>query len=117
MVGFNHFITFNNNGRITDYQRNYTKDYAKQVHIYLPPNFNNKKQYNAVFSVAVLDTYPKQILTVEGEKSDTDLNKYTFDLTNLYLQLKSQNKLGLCRVKLTSDNGRTKFESESFRIQ
>ena len=115
MVGFNHIITFNQNGKITDYQKSYNKEYAKKLNIYLPLNFNNKKRYIAELSVAVNNTFPKQIIKVEGYKSDTDLNLYQFDLTNLY-NLQARKELGLFKFKLYSDNHRTKFESEVFRI-
>ena len=114
MVGFNYVITFNNNGKITDYQKDYNKETSKIVNAFLPLNYNNKKNYKAVMSVAVANTYPTQVLKVEGYKSESDLNKYIFDLTQLYNSTKK--KYGLCRIELFLDNGRTKFKSESFRI-
>lgn len=119
MVSFNHIITFNNNGKITDFQKSYSDNYLKTLNVFLPLNYNNKKQYHAELSAAVENTYPRQIVTVEGFKSDTDLNKYVFDLSELYRSLHSSStrkRLGLCKIKLYSDNGRVKFESESFRI-
>lgn len=115
MVGFNTTIVFNNNGKIIDYQKAYNQNYGKTVNIFLPLNFNNKKNYKAEMSVAINNTFPKEIEIVEGVKSDSDLNKYTFDVTQLYY-LNVKKKLGLSKIKLYSSNGRTQFESESFRL-
>lgn len=118
MVGYNNIITFNNNGKVTDYQKAYNDNYAKILNVFLPLSFNNHKCYHAELSMAVNNTYPKKVIRVDGVKSDTDLNKYIFDLSEIYrLYYEAQNKKpGLCRVTLYSDNGRAKFESESFRI-
>lgn len=115
MTGFNHVIVFNQNGKISDYQKAYNKENAKTIRICLPLNFNNKKNYKAELSVAINNTYPTQVETVEGYKSETDLNVYNFDITQLYY-LQAKRKLGLFKFKLYSDDGRTKFESEAFRI-
>lgn len=118
MVGFNNIIVFNNNGKITDYQKSYNNEYAKIVNIFLPLNFNSKKQFKAELSMSVDNTYPKEVVKVEGYKSETDLNKYIFDLSELYRNyyVAQKKKPGLCKIKLYSDNGRVKFESESFRL-
>lgn len=116
MVGFNHIVIFNNNGKITDFQKAYNKESQKTLSVFLPLNFNNKKRYKAVLSIAVNNTYPKRIETVEGFKSEADLNKYVFDITQMFA-LNANKKFGLCRVKLVDDNNRTQFESESFRLQ
>lgn len=115
MVGFKHKITFNNNGKITDYQKSYNDNYSKIVEVFLPLNFNNKKKYKIRLSASINNTFPKRIEEVEGIKSDTDLNKYTFDVSNLFLLTKNS-KLGLCKIRLINDSNRIKFESESFRI-
>lgn len=115
MVGFNHVITFNNNGKVTDYQRNFNKNNAKKLTVFLPPNFNNKRNFNCTLSIAVLNTYPTQVEVIEGCKSDTDLNCYEFDVTQLYL-LNARRKFGLCKIKLLKGNGRTEFESEAFKL-
>lgn len=115
MIGFNHVIVFNQNGKVVDYQKTYTKEDAKTIRVCLPLNFNNKKNYRAELSVAINNTYPTQVEIVEGYKSETDLNVYNFDVTQLYY-LQAKKKLGLFRFKLYSDNGRTKFESETFRV-
>lgn len=115
MTGFVYNITFNQNGKITDYQKSYNRDNSKIVNIFLPLNYNNKKEYNAILSVAINNTFPRKIVYAEGFKSLTDLNKYTFDITQLYLQEKDK-RLGLCEIRLTTDNNRTKFKSESFRL-
>ena len=115
MVGFNNIITFNNNGKVTDYQRAYNKEYGKTLKVFLPLNFNNKKDYIAKLTVAINNTYPKEIKIVEGIKSETDLNCYEFDLTQLFYKLVKK-QIGLCRVCLVTDKGRVRFESESFRV-
>lgn len=116
-VGFNYVITFNNNGKISDYQKSFNNNYAKIVKIFLPLNYNNRKEYEAILSVSINDTFPKQIETVLGYKSDSDLNCYIFDISELYRKYKSFKKLGLTRLKLLcSNSNRTKFQSESFRL-
>lgn len=115
MVGFNHVIVFNQNGKVIDYQKSYNKENAKKVKVILPLNFNNKKNYKAELSVAINNTYPKEIRTAEGYKSESDLNVYDFDLTQLFF-LQTNKKLGLFKLKLYSENNRIKFESEVFRI-
>lgn len=115
MVGFKNSIVFNQNGKVVDYQKSYNKEYDKTLSVFLPLNFNNKKHYRAELSISLNNTYPKQIEIVEGYKCEDDLNKYEFNLTQLYL-LDMKKKLGLCRFKLYSDNGKVRFESESFRL-
>lgn len=116
MVGFNNVIVFNNTGKVSDYQKSYNDNYAKTLKVYLPAYFNNKKLYDAVLSTAINNTFPKQIETVVGIKSEYDLNCYEFDLSDLYAKYKQHNKIGLTRFTLYCDNGRQKFQSESFRI-
>lgn len=116
MIGYNYIIVFNQNGKIQDYQKAYNSETAKTINLFLPLCFNNKKQYRAELSIAVNNTFPKQIITVCGKKAENDLNKYIFDLTAIYSSTLTKNKYGLCKFKLLSDNGRVKFESESFRI-
>lgn len=115
-VGFNHIIVFANTGKISDYQKSYNDNYAKTVKCFLPLNFNNKKQYQAILSVSINNTFPKEIVEIIGYKSDTDLNCYNFDLSEVYKQYKTQQKIGLTRFTLIEDDGRVKFRSESFRI-
>ena len=115
-VGFNHIIIFNNNGKIVDYQKAYNNQYAKTVKIFFPSNINNRKNYSAILSTAINNTYPKQVEFVEGVKSETDLNCYVFDLSEIYRKYKNLQKIGLTRVKLICDSGRDKFCSETFRI-
>lgn len=118
MVGFNNIIVFNNNGKIIDYQKSYNKEYAKILNIFLPLNFNNKKNYHIELSMAIDNTYPREIIKIDGVKSEEDLNKYTFNLSELYRNyyVAQKKKPGLSRIRLYTDNGRVKFESESFRI-
>lgn len=115
VVGFNHVITFNNNGKVTNYQHSYNKNNAKKLTVFLPLNFNNKRKFTCNLSVAVTNTYPTQIEVVEGIKSETDLNCYEFDVTQLYL-LNARRRFGLCKIKLLKSNGRTEFESEAFKL-
>lgn len=114
-VGFNHIITFDKNGKILDYQKAYTDNYAKELKVFFPLNFNNKDDYAAILSVAINDTFPKQIETAVGSKSDTDLNCYIFDISELYREYKNFNKLGLMKIQLFYNDGKCKFTSESFR--
>lgn len=114
-VGFNHVITFANTGKVTDYQKSYTENYAKIIKCYLPLNFNNKKNYHAILSVAINNTYPKEIVKVDGIKSETDLNCYEFDVSEVYRQYYPTKKIGLMKITLLNDNGRAKFQSETFR--
>lgn len=118
MVGFINSIVFNNNGKIIDYQKSYNDNYSKILNIYLPLNYNNKKNYTAKLYMAIDNTYPREIISVQGNKSDTDLNKYIFDVTEIFKEqyIKQKRKPGLCRIKLSVDDGRIKFESESFRL-
>lgn len=114
-IGFNHTITFNQNGRVVDYQKEYNKLNAKRVCVILPLNHNNKKENNIELSVAINNTYPRQIEKVKGYKSDTDWNMYYFDITQL-IDVKKRKNIGLSKIKLYSNKGRVKFESEHFRI-
>ena len=115
MVGFIYNITFNQNGKIIDYQKSYNNTYGKVINIFLPLNFNNNKEYKAQLSIAINNTFPREILFIDGYKCNDDLNKYAFDLTQIYLQDKDK-RLGLCEIRLLTENNRTKFKSESFRI-
>ena len=114
-VGFNYVITFNNNGKVTDYQKSYNENYGKFIKIFLPLNFNNRKNYNCILSVAINNTFPKVVESVLGCKEELDLNCYNFDISELYRKYGSMRKLGLMRIKLLEDDGRCKFTSESFR--
>lgn len=115
-VGFNNIITFSNNGKISDYQKAYDNNYGKIIKTYLPLHINNKKDYEAILSVSINNTFPKQIEIVKGYKNETDLNCYIFDVSELYRKYYENKKLGLTRLKLMCDNGRVKFISESFRL-
>lgn len=115
-VGFNHIITFANTGKITDYQKSFTDNYAKTLRCFLPLSFNNKKQYKAKLSIGINNTYPKEIVEVIGTKSETDLNCYDFDLSQVYSQYGYFKKIGLIRLTLQRDDGRVKFQSETFKI-
>lgn len=115
-VGFNNTIVFANTGKVMDYQKSFSDNYAKILKVFLPPNFNNKKQYKAILSVSINNTFPKEIENVLGVKSDSDLNCYIFDVSELYRKYQSLKKLGLTQFRLFADDGRTKFKSESFRI-
>lgn len=116
-IGFFHVITFNNNGKITDYQKSYTDNYDKKLKVFLPLNYNNKKEYTIILSVSINNTFPKQIEKVIGYKDDTDLNCYIFNLSELYRKYSSLKKIGLSKLTLLNENSnRTKFQSESFRI-
>lgn len=116
-VGFNNIITFNNNGKVTDYQRAYNNNYDKTLKVFLPLNYNNKKEYLAILSVSINNTFPKQIEKVIGYKDDTDLNCYIFNLSELYRIYEPLKKIGLSKLTLLNENtNRMKFQSESFRI-
>lgn len=114
-VGFNHIITFSRLGDITDYQKHFNDNYAKTIKCFLPPNINNKNFYRAHLEVGINNTFPKKIVKVVGDKSDTDLNCYIFDISDVYKQYEFLNKIGLMKVILTEDNGTIIFQSESFR--
>lgn len=115
MVGFESIVTFNNNGSVRDKQKAFHNEYDKKLIVFLPLSFNNKKRYRAELSTAFDDTYPKRIVIVAGEKSETDLNCYTFELSEMF-QAVQHSKVGLSKVILYTDKGRKKFESELFRI-
>ena len=115
-VGFNYIITFNNNRKISDYQKSFNNNYDKHIKFFLPLNFNNKKDYKAYLSVAINDTFPKKIEKIVCYKSETDLNCYEADISELYRNYEMLKKIGLCRFNLDCDDGRSKFISETFRI-
>lgn len=115
MVGFRTVVVFNNNGKVTDRQIAYDDNYGKELVVFLPLNFNNRKQFTAELTTSVEDTYPKRLVTIEGKKSETDYNCYTFDLTKL-LEATKNFKLGLSKVILYTDRRRKRFESELFRM-
>lgn len=114
-VGFNHVITFANTGKVTDYQKNFNDNYAKIIKCFLPLSLNNKRQYQACLTVGINDTFPKEIITVEGKKSDTDLNCYEFDVSEVYRLYYKTKKIGLMKITVSKENGRVVFQSETFR--
>lgn len=115
-VGFNNNIVFANTGKIIDYQKSFNDNYAKILNVFLPPSFNCKKQYKAILSIAINNTFPKEVENVLGVKSESDLNCYIFDVSDLYRKYQLLKKLGLSQFRLFAEDGRTKFKSESFRI-
>lgn len=114
-VGFNHIITFDRKGKVIDYQQSYNDNYAKTIRCFLPQNINNRNCYRAHLAVRINNTFPVMIVKVVGNKSETDLNCYNFDLSDVYEQYKVFNKIGLMQVILTEDNDDLIFKSESFR--
>lgn len=118
LVGFNNNLVLGKRGKIYDYQKSYNNENSKLLNVFLPLNFNNKELYTMELAMAIDNTFPKDVVIVKGVKSETDLNKYMFDLTNLYRNYYSaQNKKpGLCKIKLYSENENLIYESENFRI-
>lgn len=114
-VGFNHIITFDKCGKISDYQKAYNNDYAKTVKIFLPLYISNKNFYNCYLYVSINNTFPKEIIKVCGDKSNTDLNCYIFDLSEIYRQFEPFKKIGLSQIVLM-ENNKYIFKSETFRI-
>ena len=116
MVGFSYIITLNNNGKITDYQKSFDNNYKKEIKVYFPLQINNKKNYQALLSVSINNTFPKEIETVIGVKDDTDLNCYIFDVSEIYNKYKYFKKLGLSKISLLCEDNRPRLISESFRF-
>lgn len=114
MVGFNKKIVFDIKGKILDYQTGYNDNYNKSISVYLPFMFNHKNLHTeAKLKIAINNTFPKIIIEVIGKKSETDLNKYTFDITSVYTNYLN-NGLGLMQVEINCIDGEI-FKSESFR--
>lgn len=114
-VGFNHIIAFNRKGKVVDYQKSYNDNYAKTIRCFLPQNISNRDCYRAYLAVDINNTFPAMIVKVVGKKSETDLNCYDFDLSDVYEQYKVFDKIGLMQVILAEDNDDLVFKSESFR--
>ena len=115
-VGFKYKIVLSNNGKIADYQKSYDNNYDKEIRVYFPLQINNKKNYKAILSMSINNTFPKQIESVIGVKDDTDLNCYIFNVSELYVKYKPVKKIGLSKVSLLTEDGRPKLISESFRF-
>lgn len=115
-VGFNHKIVFANTGKVSDFQKCFNDNYGKLVSCYLPLDINNRKHYTAVLSIAINNTFPLQIVDVYGKESETDLNCYQFDVSEVYRQYHESRRIGLAKLTLKRDSGRNRFQSETFRI-
>ena len=115
-VGFDFVITFDKDGEISDYQKSFNLNYSKNISIYLPLNFNNREKCRPRLLVSINNTFPKQVEIVEGHKCENDLNKFDFDVTQLYY-LAMHRKFGLCQFILYSDDyEEIKFKSRNFRV-
>ena len=114
-VGFNHIITFDRKGKVINYQQSYNDNYVKTIRCFLPQNINNRNHYRVHLAVKINNTFPAMIVKVVGNKSETDLNCYDFNLSDVYEQYKVFDKIGLMQVILTEDNDNLIFKSELFR--
>ena len=118
MIGFSLIITLDDCGKITDYKKAYDDFYAKKVIIFLPMKYSFKIPQTPHLLTAINETYPLNIEDTIGKKSETDLNCYCFDVTNLYNKYYDSSRIGLTRFILQSadDDDTQLFTSQTFRV-
>lgn len=116
-VGFNKIITFDEQGKITDYQKSFSNNYSKIVKIYLPMKFcsNDYIKQTPMLMININNTFPKIVEKILGVKSETDLNCYIFDLSVFYANYYNEHKIGLSKFILENDNNII-FTSQTFRV-
>ena len=115
-VGFNFVVTLDKQGKITDYQKSYNDNYAKIVKVFFPLCFNNKDITANATMITAINNLPmsKETYVTTGIKVMSDLNCYTFDVSNLYEKYKNDDKIGLSKVCYSCSS--FDFDSEAFRV-
>lgn len=117
MIGFNLIITLDDCGKVTDYNKSYNNFYAKKVTLFLPMKYSFKMPQTPHLLTAINETYPLDIEDTIGKKSETDLNCYCFDVTNMYNKYCDDGRIGLTRFILRSADDNTQlFTSQTFRV-
>lgn len=116
-VGFDKVIVFDNYGKVLDTQTNYNENYKKTITAFLP--YSLKFDFNKIpddlepmLLVSINNTFPKQIVTINGLTSVTDYNKFRFDISDIEHKYQN-NGLGLMQVVIKQYN--KVFKTDTFR--